>query len=204
LETYNGGSLVGMIGKQCVAVACDQRFGVQYQTITMNAQKVYKYQDNILLGLTGLETDCQTFALMMKRIVELYRIKEEIDLTPKLFSNLVSTTLYEKRFGSYYVAPLVVGLDVTKNYEPYVCTFDSIGCPSESGQFECQGTNVEQLLGISESMFRKDMDKEELFEVMSQTILNSVDRDCFSGYGALVYVMSPGKIEVSKLKVRQD
>jgi len=204
LDSYNGSSVVGMVGKNCVAIGADCRFGVQFQTISTNCQKVYKIQDNILMGLNGLHTDMQTFALLMKRKVELYRLNEETNLTPQLFSNLVSTTLYEKRFGSYFVSPVVVGLDVLDNNKPYVCAFDSIGCPSESGKFEIGGTATDQLLGSCEAFFRDDLQPEDLFETISQVLIRSVERDCLSGWGGLVYLLTPGNISVRKLKIRQD
>jgi len=49
-----------MVGKNCVAIGVDTRLGVQLQTIATNFQKVFKIQDNILMGLTGLATDIQT------------------------------------------------------------------------------------------------------------------------------------------------
>lgn len=51
---YNGGSIVAMKGKDCVGIACDRRFGQQWQTVSTNYQKVFKMQDNVLLGLAGL------------------------------------------------------------------------------------------------------------------------------------------------------
>ena len=204
LDSYNGSSIVGMLGKQCAAIASDCRFGTQYQTVSTNTQKVYKIQDNILMGLSGLLTDCQSFALEMKRKVDLYRIREQIDLTPKLFASLVSTTLYEKRFGPYYVSPVVVGLDIIEDFKPFVCGFDSIGCPSSSGQFEISGTASDQLLGTCEAFYRKDMNSEELFQAVGQSLICSVERDILSGYGGVVYVLTPGNISVSQLSVRQD
>lgn len=204
LDTYNGHSIVGMVGKDCVAIAADTRFGVQFQTISTNSQKVYRIQDNILMGLNGLHTDMQTFAFLMKKKVELYRLNEETDLTPSLFANLVSTTLYERRFGSYFVSPVVVGLDVLNKNKPFVCGFDSIGCPSTSGQFEIGGTSSDQLLGSCEAFFRKDMEPEELFETISQSLIRAVERDCLSGYGGMVYLLTPGNVSVRRLKVRQD
>jgi 20S proteasome subunit beta 3 len=49
-----------MLGNKCAAIAADTRLGVQYQTVAMNFQKVFKIQDNILMGLSGLATDIQT------------------------------------------------------------------------------------------------------------------------------------------------
>ena len=45
-------------------------------------------------------------------------------MKPSTFANLVSTSLYEKRFGPYFVTPIVVGIEENK---PFICTYDSIG-----------------------------------------------------------------------------
>jgi 20S proteasome subunit beta 3 len=140
----------------------------------------------------------------MRRKVELYRIKENIDLTPKLFINLVSSTLYEHRFGPYFVNPIVVGLDVTDNYKPYVATYDSIGCLTESGQFQVAGTSNELLYGTCEAFFKENMEPEQLFETTSQCLISAIERDCLSGWGGIVYILTKGGIKVRRLKVRQD
>jgi 20S proteasome subunit beta 3 len=140
----------------------------------------------------------------MRRKVELYRVKENIELTPKLFINLVSSTLYEHRWGPYFVNPIVVGLDSTDDYKPYVATYDSIGCLTESGKFQVAGTSNELLYGTCEAFYKDDMEPEQLFETISQCLISAIDRDCLSGWGGVTYVMTPGKITVRRLKVRQD
>jgi 20S proteasome subunit beta 3 len=45
-------------------------------------------------------------------------------MKPITFANLVSTALYEKRFGPYFVTPIVAGLE---NGVPIICSYDSIG-----------------------------------------------------------------------------
>ena len=51
-----------MVGDKCVAIGSDQRIGVQYLTVGSNQQKIFKIQDNILMGLAGLATDIQRFS----------------------------------------------------------------------------------------------------------------------------------------------
>ncbi len=58
--SYTGGAMVAMAGDKCVAIGTDRRLGTGFPTISTNFQKVFKMQDNILLGLTGLATDIQT------------------------------------------------------------------------------------------------------------------------------------------------
>ena len=65
-------------------------------------KKYLKSKIIFLMGLSGLATDIQTFSLEMRRKVELYRVKENVDLTPKLFINLVSSTLNKHRFSPFF------------------------------------------------------------------------------------------------------
>ena len=45
---------------------------------------------------------------------------------------------------------------------------------------------------------------EDLFEVISQCLLSGVDRDCISGWGGIVYVISKDQVICRTLKGRQD
>lgn len=55
--SYNGGVAVAMKGKECVAIACDKRYGVQNRTIATNFTKVFQYGDHCFVALCGLATD---------------------------------------------------------------------------------------------------------------------------------------------------
>lgn len=57
---YNGGCVVAMRGKDCVAIATDRRFGVQAQTIETDFEKVFQINPRMFLGLVGLQTDILT------------------------------------------------------------------------------------------------------------------------------------------------
>lgn len=45
---------------------------------------------------------------------------------------------------------------------------------------------------------------EDLFETISQALLNAVDRDALSGWGAHVYIIEKDKTTKRLLKGRQD
>lgn len=45
---------------------------------------------------------------------------------------------------------------------------------------------------------------EDLFETISQALLNAVDRDALSGWGAHVYIIENDKVTKRLLKGRQD
>lgn len=58
--SHNGSAIVAIKGKHCVGIATDCRLGVGFQTVATNFQKVFRMQDNILMGLCGLATDINT------------------------------------------------------------------------------------------------------------------------------------------------
>ena len=56
-----------MTGKECVAIACDLRFGVQNQTNATDMTKVFKIHDQLYCGLAGLATDMMTLCVPRRR-----------------------------------------------------------------------------------------------------------------------------------------
>lgn len=121
----------------------------------------------------------------MREKVSLYQLRENRNMKASTFASLVSTSLYEKRFGPYFVGTVVAGIE---NGEPVLVDYDSIGCTSDV-DFTTMGTGGENMLGNVEAFYRKDMDKEEVAEAVSQTLLAGIDRDILSGWGGVVYIL---------------
>ena len=100
---YNGAAIIGMAGKDCVGIASDNRMGIQYQTVAMDFKKIFKMNDRLYVGLAGLATDVQTLDQLLRFRKDLYELREEREMTPMVFTNLLSNMLYEKRFGHTFV-----------------------------------------------------------------------------------------------------
>lgn len=200
---YNGAAIVAMIGKDCVAIASDNRFGVQAQTVTCDFKKVFKMENTTYIGLAGLASDVQTMADRLRFRVNLYNLTEHREIAPKTLMHLTSSMLYEKRFGPYFIEPIIAGLD-PKTGKPFVASCDLIGCPNEPSDFVVAGTATDQLYGTCESLWKPDLEPEDLFEVISQALLNAVDRDAVSGWGATVHVITKDKVVTRTLKGRMD
>ncbi|KAK9311041.1 nucleophile aminohydrolase [Lipomyces starkeyi] len=201
-SSINGGSVVAMAGKDCVAIGCDMRLGMQALTISNDFPKIFQF-NNAFLGLTGLATDVITLSEVFRYKVNLYNLREERKIEPETFANLVSSTLYEKRFGPYFVGPIVAGIN-SKSGKPYICGFDLIGCINFAKDFVVGGTSSAQLFGMCESLWEPDLEPDDLFETLSQALLNAQDRDALSGWGAVVYVITKDKVVKRLLKTRQD
>lgn len=182
-----------MVGKDCVAIACDLRLGLQSLTVSNNFPKIFSYGDGVYLGLTGLATDVSTVSDLFRYKVNMYRLREERAIAPTTFANLVSSSLYEKRFGPYFVSPVVAGLE-PKTGKPFICGFDSIGCIDFAKDFIVSGTATEQLFGMCESLWEPDLVRQpkNIYIIMDLTLLsppppNRVDVCPDYGRGSAVF-----------------
>lgn len=200
---YNGAAIIAMKGKNCVAIAADRRFGIQAQTISTNFQKIFEMGPRLFIGLPGLATDVQTVSQKLRFRLNLYELRENRRIKPKTFMSLVSNLLYERRFGPYFVEPVIAGLD-PKTDEPYIASMDLIGCPMVTEEFVVSGTCSEQMYGMCESLWKPDMGPDDLLDTISQALQSAVDRDAVSGWGCIVQIIEKDKVTMTELKGRMD
>eukprot|EP00567_Pseudictyota_dubia_P006818 CAMPEP_0197449880 /NCGR_PEP_ID=MMETSP1175-20131217/23254_1 /TAXON_ID=1003142 /ORGANISM="Triceratium dubium, Strain CCMP147" /LENGTH=204 /DNA_ID=CAMNT_0042982145 /DNA_START=137 /DNA_END=751 /DNA_ORIENTATION=+ len=199
---YNGAAIIAMAGKGCVGIASDTRLGIQAQTVATDFRKVFKMNDRLFVGLAGLATDVQTMDQLLRFRQNLYELREERQMSPRVMSNLLSNLLYEKRFGPYFIEPVVAGLD--ENGKPFLSGMDLIGAPVYTDDFVVSGTATGNLYGMCETLYKPDMEAEQLFETLAQALLASVDRDALSGWGGVVHIITKDGVISRELKGRQD
>ena len=192
-----------MAGKNCVAIAADTRFGLQQQTVACDFEKVFKMSDRMFVGLAGLATDVQTLRNTLKFKLALYELREERVMKPEAFSALLSHMLYEKRFGPYFCEPVICGLEGEEN-KPYLCGMDLLGAQVYTDDFILAGDCPEAMYGLCESLYKPDLEADDLFEVLAQCLLSGVDRDCLAGWGATVHILTPEGLITRELKGRMD
>mmetsp|Transcript_2594 Transcript_2594/g.3984 ORF Transcript_2594/g.3984 Transcript_2594/m.3984 type:complete len:205 (+) Transcript_2594:153-767(+) len=199
---YNGAAIIAMTGKNCVGIAADTRLGIQAQTVATDFKKVFKVNDKLFVGLAGLATDVQTLDQILRFRQNLYELREERPMTPKVFSNLLSNILYEKRFGPWFVEPVVAGIDEAG--KPFLSEMDLIGAPVYTDDFVVSGTCSGNMYGMCETLYKPDMEPDDLFETLSQALLSSVDRDALSGWGGVVHIITADGVKSRVLKGRMD
>jgi len=68
---------------------------------------------------------------------------------------------------------------------------DMIGAKSESKAFVCAGAASDSLFGTAEALWKPGLEAEELLLVCGKAFLSALERDCLSGYGAVLYLLTP-------------
>jgi 20S proteasome subunit beta 3 len=169
-----------------------------------------------MVAFVGLDGDVQTLAETLQREVnsklnralgfEVTAKNEGMDhpsrISPQSLASLTSHVLYQNR-GRFFVEPLIVGLK-ERTGAPYLCGMDSIGAQSLSTSFACSGAASSSLYGTAEALWRPDLDSDELVEICGKAFQSALERDCLSGYGALVYLMTRDGVVEYDLASRND
>ena len=70
-------------------------------------------------------------------------------------------------------------------------------------QISINSIENDSLYGACETFFRKDLNPEELEDVLSQCLVSGCDRDALSGWGGVVYIVTEKEIKVKVLKTKQ-
>jgi 20S proteasome subunit beta 3 len=148
-------------------------------------------------------------------------------ISPRSMASLTSHVLYNARQSPYYVEPLIVGLTqqgneepattallpastaITKTnsqqcYVPFLCSMDCIGAKSTSQAFVCAGAAADSILGTAEALWKPDLEPDELVQICANAFLSALERDCLSGYGAMVYLITRNGITEYDLASRND
>lgn len=208
IMSYNGSAMIAMAGDGCVGIAADRRLGVQLQTVSTDFRKLFGLGPRLYVGLAGLATDVQTVSQLLAFRKGLYELKEEREMSPAVMAHMLSALLYEKRFGPYFCEPIVAGLtdshDGKEKPKPFLAGMDLIGAAVQEQDFVVSGTCTGNLYGMCESLYRPNMNPEQLFETLAQALLSSVDRDAMAGWGGVVHIITADGVTTKELKGRQD
>mmetsp|Transcript_47636 Transcript_47636/g.112371 ORF Transcript_47636/g.112371 Transcript_47636/m.112371 type:complete len:202 (-) Transcript_47636:742-1347(-) len=199
---YNGGCVIAMGGKNCLAVASDLRFGLENFTQGLNTPKMFRINQKMFIAMTGLLGDIATLKQVIEYKLSLYSTKESKTIRPLILVTMLSLFLYQNRFSPFVVETIVAGLN--ENEKPLICTMDVLGATSFSSKFVVSGTCSESLYGICENYWKPGMEPEELFKTISNCLILGSNRDCLSGWGGMVHIISTNGVETKSLKTRMD
>lgn len=106
------------------------------------------------------------------------------------------------RFAPFFIEPIIAGLEADGT--PFITAMDLIGAAVTTSDFVVAGTCSENLYGMCESLYEKDMSPERLFETTSQVLLSAFDRDAASGWGAVVHIITKEGVTTRHIKSRVD
>ena len=199
---YNGGTVIVMGGKDCFAIASDFRFGLDNVTKDNKTPKIFKIHEKLFVGIIGLFSDICSTRQSLEYKTSLYSFKKSAKIKPLAFSTILSNFLYQHRFAPFLVETITAGFDEKGNI--FIESKDILGASSLASNYAAIGTCSESLYGICEVFWKPNMNNEELLKIISNCLTLGLNRNCISGWGGIVHIVSSKEITTKIIRTRMD
>jgi len=122
--SFEGGTVAAIAGDDFVVIAGDTRMSTNGAVVqTRHSEKVIKLDENIVLGAIGFQGDFRQMARVLHARMKVYQFTYNAPMTVHAAAEMLSRTLYYKRFFPYYLRNLLGGIDsagkgVLYGYDP--------------------------------------------------------------------------------------
>lgn len=107
----NGGTVLSVSGKDYSIVASDTRFGLGYAVPSRYVSRVIKLTDKVALASSGMHADIATLHKVLRIRLTQYSHTHQKEMSLEAVSQLLSNTLYYRRFQPYYTFNVLGGID---------------------------------------------------------------------------------------------
>lgn len=103
--------MVAVAGDDYCIVAGSTRLSTGYSILTRNQSKILRLSERCVVASAGMQADRQALHKMLHTRHVTYQFNHRKPMSVNAVAQLLSTTLYYKRFFPYYTFNLCAGLD---------------------------------------------------------------------------------------------
>ncbi|CAI2181853.1 4465_t:CDS:2 [Funneliformis geosporum] len=208
----NGGTSLVIKGSDFCVVASDTRQSVGFQINSRYAPKTFKLTDNAVITASGFSADSLALFKKLSQNLEWYKHAHDKVMSTPAIAQMLSNTLYYKRFFPYYSFCLVGGIDeqgrgVAYSYDPMGSygpePYKSVGSASTLIQpfLDNQarvGHQNQQIVQQSE------ISLESAISITKDAFTSASERDIYTGDFLEIFVIKQGGVTVERVDLRKD
>lgn len=172
-----GTTTLGMVCKEGVVIATEQRATMGTLIAHKATKKLYKIDEHLALATAGLVGDLQVLARYLNAEANLYRLKRTVRMPVKSAATLMSNIMNQRKFAPYYVQLILGGYDNTGGY---VYSLDAAG-GAIPDKYTAGGSGSPYVFGVLEDNYKDDMTADEGIDLAVRAITAAKNRDSASG-----------------------
>ncbi|XP_014510758.2 proteasome subunit beta type-1, partial [Vigna radiata var. radiata] len=208
----NGGSCVAIAGADYCVIAADTRMSTGLTILTKRYFKTYTLAENCLMASTGFQADVQALQKVLESRHLIYQHQHNKQMSCPAMAQLLSNTLYYKRFFPYYAFNILGGLD--NEGKGCVFTYDAVGSYERVG-YSSQGSGSKLIIPFLDNQLKspsplllpvKDavtpLSEKEAINLVKIAFKSAAERDIYTGDLLDIFILNARGVihEVSDLK----
>jgi proteasome beta subunit len=172
-----GTTTLGMVCKEGVVIATEQRATMGTLIAHKTTKKLYKIDNHLALATAGLVGDLQTLARYLNAEANLYRLKRDTKMPVNSAATLMANILNQRKFAPYYVQLILGGYDNTGGY---VYALDAAG-GAIPDKYTSAGSGSPYVFGVLEDNYKDNLTTDEGVNIAIRAITAAMNRDSASG-----------------------
>lgn len=210
----NGGTVVAVAGNDYCIVAASTRMSTGYSILTRNKSKILRLNPKCVVASAGMQADAATLHKVLHSRHVTYQFNHRRPMSCPATAQLLSNTLYYKRFFPYYTFNLCAGLDDEGRGAVY--TYDAIGSYERVG-YGCQGSGKELIqpvldnqlkaaspLALPQQQWLSSLPLEQAVDLVKGAFVSAGERDIYTGDDVEILIMTKDGIKVDSLELKRD
>ena len=168
----------------------------------------------VLMASAGFAADAQTLKKTLRARCKQYEFQNKKPIGCVSFAQMLSNTLYYRRFFPYYAFNIVAGLDAEG--KGAVFTYDAVGS-YERTNYSCQGSGQALIMPVLDHQLKTvsplvlpavssatPLSEAQAIDLIKDCFATATERDIYTGDRVDIWIMNAEGVRKEEMALRTD
>ncbi|KAI9159286.1 Proteasome subunit beta type-6 [Blastocladiella emersonii ATCC 22665] len=207
----NGGTAVAIAGEDYAIIAADTRQSEGYNINSRNAPKAFQLNESTVVSCCGFYADATALTTYLKQRIVQYEFDHDKPMSTPALAQLLSITLYGKRFFPYYVHNILAGLD--EEGRGCIFNYDPVGS-FEKYRWQAAGSGVSLIqpfldnqVGFKNMPLEKNppfLPLAKALQLVKDAFTSATERDIYTGDCVEIFIITKDGVRKESYDLKKD
>lgn len=202
-------TIVSIAGDDFVVCAGCTRMSTGYEILSRSQSKMFNLTGSTILSSAGCMSDVVTLRRFLDARLTQYQHAEGVKMGTHAAAQLLSTTLYGRRFFPYYAFCMIGGMDAEGKGAVY--GYDAVGS-FKRDDYGCMGSGQNYIMPILDNLIghknrmdeKKPLSREEVVNIVKNIFVDVTERDIYTGDSVEIKVITKDGITQEIFPLKTD